>query len=85
MWRRTEADACDRFVSMVGDPLPAAGIVFVEFGVGRAVLFIAENGEADAHGIEEGFRGIWGKGRCGEAVGSEECGGWWWLECHGIG
>ena len=85
MWRRTEADACDRFASMVDDPLPAAGIVFVEFGVGRAVLFVAENGEADAHGIEEGFRGILGKGRCGEAVGSEECSGWWWLECQGIG
>ena len=57
---------------MVDDPLPAAGIVFVEFGVARAVLFVAEDSEADAHGIEEGFWGIWGKGRCGEAVGSEE-------------
>src|SRR5436853_6275595 len=85
MWRRTEADACDRFASMVDNPLPAAGIVFVEFGVGRAVLFVAEDGEADAHGIVEGLGGIWGKGRCGEAVGSEQCGGGGWLECHGQG
>ena len=85
MWRRTEADACDRFTSMVDDPLPAAGIVFVEFGVGRAILFVAEDGETDAHGIYEGFGGVWGKRRCGEAIGSEECGRGWWLECHGIG
>jgi len=58
MWRRTEADACDRFASIVDNPLPAAGIVFVEFGIGRAVLFVAEDGKANAHGIEEGFGGI---------------------------
>lgn len=85
MWRRTKADACDRFASMVDDPLPAAGIVFIEFGVDRAALFVAEDGETDAHGIEEGVGGVWGKRRCGEAIGSEECGGRWWLECHSIG
>jgi hypothetical protein len=85
MWRRAEADACNRFAFMVDDPLPAAGIIFIEFGAGRAVLFVAEDGETDTHGIEEGVGGVWGKRRCWEAVGSEERGGKWWLECHGIG
>ena len=70
---------------MVDDPLPAAGVVLVELGVSGAVLFFAEDGETDAHRVEEG---IWSGGRergCGEAVRGDKGDRRWWLEGDCVG
>ena len=57
MRRWDEPETGDRFVVgggvMVGKPMPAPAVVFVELVGGGAALFGAEDLEADGHGVGE--------------------------------
>lgn len=73
----------------VDDPVPAEGVVGVDFFVKGAVLFVDEDGVADGEGVVEGVgdggRGVGGGlGRGGRADGEDGgAGGWEEGDCVG--